>query len=73
MECFECRRLGAQRAAVGLCHHCSAGLCAEHAVVVERGIQAQFPINQVVTLPKRTRELLCSVCKEALAQPRTDG
>jgi len=30
MECHQCLQSGISREAVGLCHHCSAALCAEH-------------------------------------------
>ena len=35
MMCFECKREGTDRAAVGICHNCSIGLCAEHGVRVK--------------------------------------
>lgn len=51
MQCYECSKRGIQREAVGLCHHCSAGLCADHAIATDEPVLAQFPINRTVVLP----------------------
>jgi hypothetical protein len=72
MLCYECARQGLQREAVGLCTHCSAGLCIEHAKVVNTAVTADRPILRTMTLPLQARKLLCQVCKEALDQPRAE-
>lgn len=69
MHCYECSQAGIARDAIGLCHHCSAGLCSGHACTVADPITAQYLIARTVILPKKARQLLCSTCKTALEQP----
>ena len=69
MRCFECAADGQATEAIGLCHHCSVALCARHGHVVERAITGSVPINKIVELPAKARELLCGVCRAALEQP----
>lgn len=71
MHCYECLQAGETRDAVGLCHHCSAALCAEHIFVVDDPVTAGVPLVRTVVLPKKARLLLCCTCKAALEQPRT--
>ena len=68
MNCYECFQNGTAREAVGLCHHCSAGLCAEHACAVADPILVSYPVATTRTLPKAARILLCPICKAALEQ-----
>jgi hypothetical protein len=70
MQCFECFEMGIDKEAVGLCHHCSAALCADHASLVSDPVTAVYPLVKTVVLPKRARLLLCRTCKEAIEQPR---
>ncbi len=68
MICFECSKSGASRDAVGLCHHCSAALCAEHARTVDDPVTATYAISKTVVLPKHARLMLCEICRDALLQ-----
>jgi len=68
MICYECQQAGNRREAVALCHHCSAALCQEHALVLADPVTAQYPICKTVILPLRARVFLCSICKDALQQ-----
>ena len=68
MLCFECSKVGRNREAVGLCHHCSAGLCAGHACVAVDQITTTYPLCKTVVLPRRARQLLCATCLSALQQ-----
>jgi hypothetical protein len=70
MMCFECAKLGAARDAVGLCHHCSAALCSDHARTVDDPVTAVFPVAKTITLPKHARLVLCDTCKAAMEQSR---
>lgn len=70
MHCYECSQTGEARDAVGLCHHCSAALCAEHIFSVPDAVRIPVPVSKEVTLPKRARLLLCRTCKAALEQAR---
>lgn len=71
MNCYVCDEQEKSREAVGLCHHCSAGLCHEHTFVRPRSVITIVPLNREVALPIKARELLCPVCKAALEQPRS--
>lgn len=68
MICFECQQGGMTRDAVALCHHCSAALCPEHALVLSDPVTAQQLVCKTVVLPLRARVFLCSTCREALLQ-----
>lgn len=68
MICYECQQAGKRRDAVALCHHCSAALCQEHALVLADPVTAQYPVCKTVILPLRARVFLCSTCKDALQQ-----
>jgi hypothetical protein len=70
MMCYECSRRDVERPAVALCHHCSAGLCADHAIGVGDPVTARYPVCLTVILPRKARLFLCQTCKEALEQPR---
>ena len=69
MECFECLQSGVTREAAGLCHHCSAALCADHIFAVEDSLTLRHVMAPSVVLPKRARILLCATCKAAMEQP----
>jgi hypothetical protein len=68
MVCYECSLKGLRREAVGLCHHCSAGLCLDHVVVAPRPVTVREPIEKTVVLPIEARELLCATCHAAQQQ-----
>jgi hypothetical protein len=70
MHCYECFQADVAREAVGLCHHCSVALCAEHARMVTDPVTENYPLMRTVVLPKPARLLLCDTCKAALEQPR---
>jgi hypothetical protein len=72
MICYECQSRGETRDAVALCHHCSAALCAEHALVLSDPVTAQYPVCKAVTLPLRARLFRCSTCREAMRQTIDD-
>lgn len=72
MFCYECQQAGRTRDAVVLCHHCSAALCPEHALILSDLVTAQYPVCQTIVLPLRARVFLCGTCREALRQ-RTEG
>jgi hypothetical protein len=42
MICYECRSRGETRDAVALCHHCSAALCGEHALVLSDPVAVTY-------------------------------
>jgi len=71
VHCYECLRAGETRDSFGLCHHCSAALCAEHIFAVDDPVTTTYPLMRTVVLPKKARLLLCGTCKAALEQPRS--
>lgn len=68
MNCYECSQGGIATEAIGLCHHCSVGLCGEHATMVPDPVTVMYPVAKTVVLPRKARVLLCAVCKAALEQ-----
>jgi len=73
MICYECQQAGKRRDAVALCHHCSAALCPEHALILSDPVTAPYPVCKTVVLPLHARVFLCSTCREALQQPRENN
>ncbi len=73
MECYQCLQAGVTREAAGLCHHCSAALCADHIRVVEDPVTLTCILRGSTDLPRRGRILLCDLCKAALDQPLAEG
>ncbi len=73
MHCYECSREGKSREALGLCHHCSAALCSDHARVVADPVTTSYPIAKRIAFPKKARLLLCVTCLEALEQARSEN
>ena len=71
MQCYECSQAGAAKQAVGICHHCSVGLCGDHARIEIDPVTTLAPVFQTQVLPKKARLLLCETCQVALAQPHT--
>lgn len=72
MLCYECSKLGKDRAAAGLCHHCSAGLCPDHACIVEDPITTTLPMTRTIALPRKARLFLCGTCFQALGQKQPE-
>ena len=70
MVCYECSQAGTNSEAVGICQHCSAGLCSKHARSVIDSITASYPVAFTITLPLRARLILCDTCFGALRQKR---
>jgi hypothetical protein len=70
MCCYECSQAGDRQEAVGLCHHCSVGLCPHHALMITDPVTMTALINRTVVLPKKARLLLCTTCLAALQQER---
>ena len=68
MLCYDCSKAGRDQEAVGLCHHCLAGLCADHACVTADPVTALYPLCKAVVLPQKARQLHCATCLQALQQ-----
>ena len=70
MICYECSQADSRHEAIGVCHHCSVGLCSEHAAMIADQVTMTALINRTVVLPKKARLLLCATCLTALQQER---
>ena len=70
MYCYECSQAGTRGEAIGICHHCSVGLCQQHALMVTDPVTMTALINRTVVLPMKARLLLCRTCLAALEQER---
>ena len=70
MYCYECSQADTQQKAIGICHHCSVGLCQQHALMITDPVTMTALINRTVVLPKKARLLLCATCLTALQQER---
>ena len=55
MHCYECLQNNVTREAIGLCHHCSAALCAEHICVIDDPVTGGVPLVRTVVLPKQAQ------------------
>ena len=73
MCCYECSQVGDRKEAIGICHHCSVGVCQHHSSVVTDFVTKNQVINRTVVLPVRARLLLCHVCQAALEQNRAES
>ena len=73
MCCFECSQAGNRQEAVGICHHCSVGVCPQHSSIVTDPVTMTQLINRTVVLPVSARLLLCHVCLAAMEQNRADA
>ena len=75
MMCYECERQGTARAAVGICHNCSIGLCAEHGVRVKTLVgQSTGKLFAAGVsdreLPEEAERFVCRSCARAVGYDR---
>ena len=68
MHCLECAQRNEMRPAVALCHHCSAGLCLEHAVILTQPVLRHVPVCKMEEAEIPARLVLCEICQAALKQ-----
>ncbi|MCP5111478.1 MAG: DUF2180 family protein [bacterium] len=72
MLCYECSLSDTRVEAVGVCQHCSAGLCAAHShveletVKLTRANPVYGTVRETVALPVPARRFLCEICWRAL-------
>lgn len=71
MNCHDCYIQGRDAEAVGICHHCSVGLCQHHGVLLADPVFVQEAITKTTALPKQARQFLCQTCLDALRQRST--
>ncbi len=68
MKCFDCAMKGIATETIGICHHCSAGICDTHGTLVSDPVTVPAVVMGTRVLPKRARLLFCHLCLAALRQ-----
>ncbi len=68
MNCLDCTRAGTATETIGICHHCSAGVCNAHGVLVSDPVIIPTVVMGTRILPQRARLLYCHHCLAALRQ-----
>jgi hypothetical protein len=68
MKCLDCAGKGTAAETIGICHHCSAGVCDTHSTLVSDPVTVPAVIMGTRVLPKRARLLFCNHCLTALRQ-----
>jgi hypothetical protein len=68
MKCFDCARKGTATETIGICHHCSSGVCESHGTLVFVPVTVPTVVMGTKDLPKRARLLFCNHCLAALRQ-----
>jgi hypothetical protein len=68
MKCLDCGRKGNATEAIGICHHCSAGVCDTHGTLVSDPVTVPAVVMGRRVLPQRARLLFCNHCLAALRQ-----
>lgn len=64
MNCYEHAKAGQVETAIGVCPHCGAGLCAEHARECEvENVTYSSVGNPTIGTP--SRQLCCDTCHQA--------
>ncbi|MFG2396697.1 DUF2180 family protein [Streptomyces lydicus] len=61
MKCYDCAWADKAVDAVGICHHCGAGVCAQHCHVALEPGHRLAGVGQT-TFPRPARELICLTC-----------
>ena len=65
MNCLDCADIGSTSSAVGICHSCGAGVCMEHAKVLDHFLVRTEPIDQVIRIEPPARLVWCGTCAAA--------
>jgi len=65
LNCLDCSTSGQLAPAVGVCHSCGAGVCVDHALILDHYLTRTEPINQVVTIEPPARLIWCGSCSAA--------
>jgi hypothetical protein len=68
MKCLDCARNGFATETIGICHHCSAGVCDTHGRLVSDPVTVPALVMGTRILPKRARLLFCNHCLSPLRQ-----
>lgn len=68
MKCLDCGTQGNATETIGICHHCSAGVCDTHGTLVSDPVTVPIPVLGTRVLPQKARLLFCNHCLAALRQ-----
>ena len=66
MNCLDCAAHGQVKPALGVCHDCGAGVCADHVVSRDRHLTRLEGIGMKVKVEPPARLLRCEVCTTAV-------
>lgn len=67
MKCYDCDQERVESVALGVCHICGAGLCAEHTRETKQAVKANQAFFARVTVDPPQRQLSCHKCAESIA------
>jgi len=76
LNCLDCNTHEVERVALAICRRYGAGVCADHADVLEPRLETLGPIVIPRRSEHRARRVLCLVCHRAeqeLVPPRPTG
>jgi hypothetical protein len=65
VNCLDCQDSSTDAPAVGVCHQCGAGVCAEHAVIKWQRLSCVRAVARVVVIDRPVRRVLCQACARA--------
>ncbi|MFB7633921.1 DUF2180 family protein [Streptomyces sp. NPDC056149] len=68
MKCYDCAQAGEFADAVGVCHHCGAGVCLQHCHVALEPGHRLAGVGQS-TLSRPAREVTCLTCHASQSLP----
>ena len=67
MNCYDCAMADRTAAAVGICHDCGAGICADHATATPHHLTRMVPLGRKVPIEPAARTIRCQICAAAAA------
>ena len=73
MNCLDCAANDQVTPAVGVCHDCGAGVCADHAVSRDKYLTRTVALNMQIDVEPPARVLRCEVCTTAVDAVREAG
>ena len=72
MNCLDCTDSTVTTVAVAVCHSCGAGVCKDHAVVLDHYLTRTEPIDQVIRIEQPARLIWCGACPPPSAAAHHD-
>ncbi len=66
MNCYDCNKERVETVALGVCHICGAGLCAEHTRETKQAVKITQAFFAKVAVDPPQRGLVCLKCAESI-------